>query len=92
MTGAATPCPPTGHTSAPPAQLVQGKLADMHTTLSACRAYVYSTARQADAGHADRKDCAGAILYAAEKATRMALDAIQVGRQVSCIWFGSTSR
>ena len=44
----------------------------------ACRAFIYRTAQQADAGKADRKDCAAVILYAAEAATRMALDAIQV--------------
>jgi hypothetical protein len=44
----------------------------------ACRAFIYRTAEQADAGKADRKDCAAVILYAAEAATRMALDAIQV--------------
>jgi isovaleryl-CoA dehydrogenase len=58
-------------------QLMQGKLADMYTTLSACRAYVYAVARACDAGRVTRKDSAGAILYAAERATRMALDAIQ---------------
>ncbi|GEJ55986.1 isovaleryl-CoA dehydrogenase [Anaeromyxobacter diazotrophicus] len=58
-------------------QLMQGKLADMYTTLSACRAYVYAVARQCSAGKTARKDAAGAILYASERATRMALDAIQ---------------
>ena len=58
-------------------QLMQGKLADMYTTLSACRAYVYAVGRACDAGCVTRKDAAGAILYAAEKATRMALEAIQ---------------
>ncbi|MGZ8230159.1 MAG: isovaleryl-CoA dehydrogenase [Burkholderiales bacterium] len=58
-------------------QLMQGKLADMYTTLSACRAYVYAVARACDAGRVTRKDSAGAILYAAERATRMALEAIQ---------------
>jgi isovaleryl-CoA dehydrogenase len=58
-------------------QLMQGKLADMYTTLSACRAYVYAVARACDRGEAARKDAAGAILYAAESATRMALEAIQ---------------
>jgi len=58
-------------------QLMQGKLADMYTTMSACRSYVYSVARACDAGHADNKDCAGAILYSAEKATWMAVEAIQ---------------
>ncbi|MGB8932040.1 MAG: isovaleryl-CoA dehydrogenase [Anaeromyxobacteraceae bacterium] len=58
-------------------QLVQGKLADMYTSLSACRAYVYAVARQCSAGQTARKDAAGAILYASERATRMALEAIQ---------------
>jgi isovaleryl-CoA dehydrogenase len=58
-------------------QLMQGKLADMYTTLSACRSYVYAVARACDAGHASRKDAAGCILFAAEKATACALDAIQ---------------
>jgi len=59
-------------------QLIQGKLADIYTTLNACRAYVYSVARACDRGETTRKDAAGAILYAAEKATQMALDAIQI--------------
>ena len=59
-------------------QLVQGKLADMYTVTQATRALLYRTAAQADAGQADRKDCAAVILYAAEHATRMALDAIQL--------------
>jgi isovaleryl-CoA dehydrogenase len=58
-------------------QLMQGKLADMYTTLSACRSYVYAVARACDAGHASRKDAAGCILFAAEKATACALEAIQ---------------
>jgi len=58
-------------------QLMQGKLADMYTTLSASRAYVYAVARACDAGRTTRKDAAGAILHAAEKATWMALEAIQ---------------
>src|SRR5512134_3109214 len=58
-------------------QLMQGKLADMYTTLSACRSYVYAVARAAAAGKTSRKDAAGAILYAAEKATWMAGEAIQ---------------
>ena len=58
-------------------QLMQGKLADMHTTMNACRAYVYAVAKACDRGDTTRKDAAGAILYAAEKATAMALDAIQ---------------
>ena len=59
-------------------QLVQGKLADMYTTTNACKAYVYSVARACDTGKTTRKDAAGAILYAAEKATLVALDAIQL--------------
>jgi isovaleryl-CoA dehydrogenase len=58
-------------------QLMQGKLADMYTTLSACRAYVYAVARACDRGETTRKDAAGCILYAAEKATAMSLEAIQ---------------
>jgi isovaleryl-CoA dehydrogenase len=58
-------------------QLMQGKLADMYTTLNACRAYVYAVARACDAGAVTRKDSAGAILFAGERATAMALDAIQ---------------
>jgi len=58
-------------------QLMQAKLADMHTTINACRAYVYAVARACDRGETTRKDAAGAILYAAEKATWMALEAIQ---------------
>jgi isovaleryl-CoA dehydrogenase len=58
-------------------QLMQGKLADMYTTMSACRAYVYAVGRACDQGRTTRKDAAGAILYAAEKATWMALEAIQ---------------
>src|ERR1700716_2203142 len=58
-------------------QLMQAKLADMYTTLSACRAYVYAVAKACDRGKTTRKDAAGAILYAAERATRMALEAIQ---------------
>ncbi|DBA72219.1 hypothetical protein WJX79_003846 [Trebouxia sp. C0005] len=59
-------------------QLVQGKLADMYTVTQATRAFVYKTAEAADQGRADRKDCAAVILYAAEHATKMALDAIQL--------------
>src|SRR5467141_2310169 len=59
-------------------QLVQGKLADMYTTMNACKAYVYSVAKACDRGQTTRKDSAGAILYAAEKATMMALDAVQI--------------
>ena len=59
-------------------QLIQGKLADMYTTMNACRAYVYAVARACDAGKTTRKDAAGAILFAAEAATKAALDAIQI--------------
>ena len=59
-------------------QLVQGKVADMYTTLNACRAYVYTVGAACDRGDSTRKDAAGAILYAAEKATQVALDAIQL--------------
>lgn len=58
-------------------QLMQGKLADMYTTMNACRAYVYAVAAACDRGETTRKDAAGCILYAAEKATQMALEAIQ---------------
>ena len=58
-------------------QLMQGKLADMYTTMNACKAYVYAVARACDRGQTTRKDAAGAILYAAEKATWMALEAVQ---------------
>lgn len=58
-------------------QLMQGKLADMYTTMNACKAYVYAVAKACDRGQTTRKDAAGAILYAAEKATWMALEAIQ---------------
>ncbi len=59
-------------------QLVQGKLADMHVTTNACKAYVYAVAKACDRGETTRQDAAGAILYAAEKATQVALDAIQL--------------
>jgi isovaleryl-CoA dehydrogenase len=58
-------------------QLMQGKLADMYTTMNAAKAYVYAVARACDRGQTTRKDAAGAILYAAERATWMALEAIQ---------------
>ncbi|MBB5018548.1 isovaleryl-CoA dehydrogenase [Chitinivorax tropicus] len=58
-------------------ELMQGKIADMYTTLSACRAYVYAVGAALDRGETTRKDAAGAILYAAEKATWMAGEAIQ---------------
>jgi len=59
-------------------QLVQGKLADMYSTMNACRAYVYAVAQACDRGETTRKDAAGCVLYAAEKATQLALDAIQL--------------
>jgi isovaleryl-CoA dehydrogenase len=59
-------------------QLIQAKLADMYVTMNACRAYVYSVAAACDRGETTRKDAAGCILYSAEKATQMALDAIQI--------------
>ena len=58
-------------------QLMQGKLADMYTTMNACKAYVYAVAKACDRGETARKDAAGAILYASEKCTLMTLDAIQ---------------
>jgi len=59
-------------------QLVQGKVADMYTQMNAARAYVYAVARSCDRGETTRKDAAGAILYSAELATKMALDSIQL--------------
>ena len=59
-------------------QLMQGKMADMYTTMNATRAYVYAVAKACDRGGPTRKDAAGAILYAAEKATWMALETIQI--------------
>ncbi|XP_050307555.1 isovaleryl-CoA dehydrogenase, mitochondrial [Anthonomus grandis grandis] len=59
-------------------QLIQGKMADMYTTLSACRSYLYSVARACDNGKISPKDCAGVFLYCAEKGTQLALDAIQI--------------
>jgi isovaleryl-CoA dehydrogenase len=58
-------------------QLMQGKIADMYTTMNACRSYVYAVAKACDRGQTTRKDAAGAILYAAERATWMAGEAIQ---------------
>jgi isovaleryl-CoA dehydrogenase len=58
-------------------QLMQGKVADMYTTMNACKAYVYAVGKACDRGETTRKDAAGAILYAAEKATWMAGEAIQ---------------
>jgi isovaleryl-CoA dehydrogenase len=59
-------------------QLVQGMLADIYTRLNASRAYVYAVARACDRGQTTRKDAAGAILFSAEAATQVALDAIQL--------------
>jgi isovaleryl-CoA dehydrogenase len=58
-------------------QLMQGKVADMYSTMNACRSYVYTVAKACDRGETTRKDAAGVILYASEKATLMALEAIQ---------------
>ncbi|MCI4643149.1 MAG: isovaleryl-CoA dehydrogenase [Hyphomonadaceae bacterium] len=59
-------------------QLIQGKVADIYVQLNAVRAYVYAVAKACDRGETARKDAAGAILYAAEQATKIALDAIQI--------------
>jgi len=59
-------------------QLIQAKVADMYTALNAARSYVYAVARACDRGEEARKDAAGAILFAAERATAAALDAIQI--------------
>jgi len=59
-------------------QLVQGKVADMYVTMNATKSYVYAVARACDRGETTREDAAGAILYAAENATKIALDAIQL--------------
>jgi isovaleryl-CoA dehydrogenase len=59
-------------------QLVQGKIADMYVAMNATRAYVYAVAKACDRGETTREDAAGAILYAAENATKVALDAIQL--------------
>lgn len=59
-------------------QLLQGKMADMYTTLNASRAYLYGVARSCVMGRTNPKDCAGVILFCAENATRIALDAIQI--------------
>jgi len=64
---------PIGHN-----QLLQGKMADMYTKMQASRAYVYSVARACNEGHFNNMDCAGVILYAAERATEVSLDAIQI--------------
>ena len=59
-------------------QLIQGKVADMYTQLNASRAYLYAVAAACERGETTRKDAAGVILYSAERATQMALDAIQI--------------
>ena len=59
-------------------QLIQGKVADMYTELAACRAYLYMVAQSCDRGETTRKDAAGAILYCSERATKVALEAIQI--------------
>ena len=59
-------------------QLIQGKLADMYVAMNAAKAYVYAVAKACDRGQTTREDAAGAILYAAERATQVALDAIQI--------------
>lgn len=56
---------------------MQGMMADMYVRLNSCRSYVYNIARAVDKGHVSNKDCAAAILYAAENATKVALDSIQ---------------
>ena len=58
-------------------QIMQAKLADMYTTMNAAKSYVYAVAKACDRGEVTRKDAAGAILFSAEKATWMALEAIQ---------------
>ncbi|TNY24804.1 acyl-CoA dehydrogenase/oxidase [Rhodotorula diobovata] len=64
---------PVGHF-----QLMQGKIADMFTKVSASRAYLYSVARACDAGHVSRRDCAGAILYSSDRAVEVCLEALQM--------------
>ncbi|MGH7045183.1 MAG: isovaleryl-CoA dehydrogenase [Stellaceae bacterium] len=59
-------------------QLIQAKIADMYTAMNACKAYVYAVARACDRSQTTRRDAAGAILYAAERATAAALDAVQI--------------
>lgn len=75
-----------------PPQLLQGKMADMYTRMSACRTYVYAVARSCDSGQVSSKDCAGAILYAAENATQVALDAIQCLGKCVCYWQQASSQ
>ena len=59
-------------------QLIQGKLADIYTSMNACKSYVYNVAQSCDRNETTRKDSAGAILYAAEKSTQITLEAIQI--------------
>jgi isovaleryl-CoA dehydrogenase len=59
-------------------QFIQGKLADLYTEISACRAYLYAVAKACDGGTVQRKDAAGVILYTAERATQSALQSIQI--------------
>ena len=59
-------------------QLMQAKMADMYSTLGACRSYLYNVARSVDKGKRQPKDCAAVCLYCAEKATQVALEAIQI--------------
>ncbi|XP_064541311.1 isovaleryl-CoA dehydrogenase, mitochondrial-like [Drosophila montana] len=59
-------------------QLIQGKMADMYTTISACRSYLYTVVRSLDAGMRSSKDCAGVLLLCGEKGTQVALDAMQI--------------
>ena len=73
-------------------QLIQGKVADMYVKMNASKAYVYAVAKACDAGKTARKDAAGAILFAAETATQLALDAIQIlGGRRRC-WRASRER
>ena len=65
-------------------------MADMYTTLSACRSYLYNVAKACDEGHINSKDCAGVILFCAEKATQVALDAVQILGEYGNVLFKST--
>ena len=73
-------------------QLVQGKVADMYVMMNTARAYVYAVAKACDRGETTHEDAAGAILYAAEKATQCALDAIQLLGGNGCINNYATGR
>jgi isovaleryl-CoA dehydrogenase len=59
-------------------QLIQGKMADMYTTMNACRSYLYNVAKACDKNSINPKDCAGVFLYSSEKAQKVALDAVQI--------------